>query len=520
MKPDKKGKRKSGKKRPITDGVVSMNGDASGAGSSGSLPNGSVKRKKREKGGSEEIPVLEDCDFDLDSDDGLEPGSIETADNAMEWMINPTPLQEFYSTYFEKKPLHIKRSQNTYYKDVFSTKALEKAVREQRVLYGKHMDITSYDGKRETHNPEGRVYPPVMWDYYNNGSSIRMINPQYFNQTVWKLCSTLQDHFQCMVGANVYLTPPGTQGFAPHWDDVEVFMLQLEGKKHWRLYEPADKLPRFSSHNMSQEDLGTPILETDLEAGDLLYLPRGTIHQGNCLESDHSLHITISAYQLNSWTDLLEKLLPAALTVASSRDKEFREGLPRNYLQHLGAVSGENESEERTSFLKKVEKLMGKLFKHAPVDGCVDQMGKKLMYDALPPCLELHEKARTVHGDGEKWNSKNKCVVNRVEFDPDTRVRLIRSTALRLVQEDEEIIKVYYSTENTREYHEVEEQWLEVDADIAPGIDYLINTYPEWSKVEELPIEDLEARMRVVSDLWEKGILMTEEPLESHYDDP
>ena len=30
---------------------------------------------------------------------------------------------------------------------------------------------------------------------------------------------------------------------------------------------------------MSQEDLGTPILETDLEAGDLLYLPRGTIHQ-------------------------------------------------------------------------------------------------------------------------------------------------------------------------------------------------------------------------------------------------
>ena len=41
-----------------------------------------------------------------------------------------------------------------------------------------------------------------------------------------------------------------------------------------------------------------------------------------------------------------------------------------------------------------------------------------------------------------------------------------------------------------------------------------------YVKVEELPIEDLEARMRVLSDLWEKGILMTEEPLESHYDDP
>ena len=47
--------------------------------------------------------------------------------------------------------------------------------------------------------------------------------------------------------------------------------------------------------------------------------------QGNCLEGEHSLHITLSAYQLNSWTDLLEKLLPAALAVASQENKEFRE---------------------------------------------------------------------------------------------------------------------------------------------------------------------------------------------------
>jgi hypothetical protein len=34
---------------------------------------------------------------------------------------------------------------------------MEKIVREQRVLYGKNMDITSYDGKRETHNPTGKI---------------------------------------------------------------------------------------------------------------------------------------------------------------------------------------------------------------------------------------------------------------------------------------------------------------------------------------------------------------------------
>ena len=35
-----------------------------------------------------------------------------------------------------------------------------------------------------------------------------------------------------------YLTPAGSQGFAPHYDDIEAFVVQLEGKKHWRLYNP------------------------------------------------------------------------------------------------------------------------------------------------------------------------------------------------------------------------------------------------------------------------------------------
>ena len=61
------------------------------------------------------------------------------------------------------------------------------------------------------------------------------------------------------MGANVYLTPPGTQGFAPHYDDIEAFLIQLEGKKHWRLYaprEPHEALPQHSSPNFSQDDLG------------------------------------------------------------------------------------------------------------------------------------------------------------------------------------------------------------------------------------------------------------------------
>ena len=54
----------------------------------------------------------------------------------------------------------------------------------------------------------------------------------------------------CFASTLRYLTPAGTQGFAPHYDDIEVFVIQLEGKKHWRLYKPRNEnetLPRFSS---------------------------------------------------------------------------------------------------------------------------------------------------------------------------------------------------------------------------------------------------------------------------------
>ena len=137
------------------------------------------------------------------------------------------------------------------------------------------------------------------------------------------------------------------------------------------------------------------MMDMVLQPGDLLYMPRGTIHQGNCLEDAHSLHITVSCHQLNTFGDLLEKLLPVALKAAQEQDISFRQGLPTNYLGHLGAAYGENdENPERRRFMSKVQNLMGKLFQYAPVDSAVDQMGKRFIHTALPPYLTSQESNR------------------------------------------------------------------------------------------------------------------------------
>jgi lysine-specific demethylase/histidyl-hydroxylase NO66 len=100
-------------------------------------------------------------------------------------------------------------------------------------------------------------------------------------------------------------------------------------------------------------------------------------------------------------------------------------------------------------------------------------------------------------------------------------VRLIRANCLRLVTDDEEknSVRIYYCVENSREYQEVEPQFLEVDAENAPAIEALLSKYPDYLTVEDLPIEELDTKMKVVQDLWERKLLLTKVPLEAHYDD-
>ncbi|MGO7984355.1 JmjC domain-containing protein, partial [Rhizobium johnstonii] len=37
---------------------------------------------------------------------------------------------------------------------------------------------------------------------------------------------------------NAYVTPASSQGFDPHYDTHDVFVLQVSGEKHWRVDEP------------------------------------------------------------------------------------------------------------------------------------------------------------------------------------------------------------------------------------------------------------------------------------------
>uniref|UniRef100_W5NFB5 Bifunctional lysine-specific demethylase and histidyl-hydroxylase n=1 Tax=Lepisosteus oculatus TaxID=7918 RepID=W5NFB5_LEPOC len=443
--------------------------------------------------------------------------SRERAGKLFEWLVHPISPKKFFSEIWEKKPAVIRRHNPDYYKGLFSTLEFDRILRDDNVQFGENLDVTSYrNGKRETHNPQGRALPFAVWDFYKNGCSLRMLNPQAFSATLWNVLSILQEQFGSMAGANVYLTPAGTQGFAPHYDDIEAFVVQLEGKKHWRVYNPRTEnevLPQVSSPNFSQNEIGKPILEVVLEAGDLLYFPRGFIHQGDCLPSAHSLHITISSYQRSSWGDLMEKLLPAALQLAVEDDVEFRQGLPLDYLSYMGVQHSEKADVRRKEFIDKVKGLMRKLVDFAPVDAAVDQKAKDFLHDCLPPLLTKEEKSTSVYGAPTRWENGNIRDL-KLHFMGKTKIRLLRQGIVRLCSEGEGVI-LYHTVHNSRVYHKEEPKSFEIESEQADAVEFLIHSYPKFVTVDSLPCDFLDDRVAIAKLLFEEGLIQTKEPLQS-----
>ena len=124
------------------------------------------------------------------------------------------------------------------------------------------------------------------------GNAIELIDPD-----VRDLTDMLAATFGGVAGANVYGSFSGVQAFASHCDPHEVFAIQGEGEKVWRIYEnradnPLDMLDGPDAQAMIDAAKGRVAMEVTMCPGDLLYIPRGFYH--DALASDQSLHLTLS----------------------------------------------------------------------------------------------------------------------------------------------------------------------------------------------------------------------------------
>jgi hypothetical protein len=119
------------------------------------------------------------------------------------------------------------------------------------------------------------------------------------------------------------------QGLAPHYDCVEIFVLQLHGTKRWFVSTQQVTTPVVGYGTASRYDEKALHAEMVLEPGDLLYFPRGTFHQA-IATSEESLHATV-AVKLPSYLDMLAVLAETAPDVDSVRG-DLPIGGPRSWV--------------------------------------------------------------------------------------------------------------------------------------------------------------------------------------------
>jgi len=211
-----------------------------------------------------------------------------------------------------------------------------------------------------------------LYHAYLDGASFIINQADRLSRPLQALCRALaRQHFIHCFGV-LYLTPPRSYAVRPHSDDQDVFLLQIWGTKKWRVYAPPSPpgaLP-YSDEMIGKEreynaELGEPVMEATLHAGDILYLPRGHVHEAHTA-GEASLHVTItvqtSDYGWGPWVErrvqeILRKELPESLSHAARRARL----VPKPTSEEGGMMSTVADEGTREAFDDLLTQIVAKI---------------------------------------------------------------------------------------------------------------------------------------------------------------
>ena len=447
-----------------------------------------------------------------------------TPEDCAHWLFFPHPPNVFQSRIFERKCFARKCSETSKsgYQDLLTSDDIKAWLKEKKMTYGTNVDVTSYKGGvRRTHNANDGFsnvsktadYETVMKRFEEDGCSIRILHPQRWSDKLWALLSNLENFWQSPTGCNAYWTPANSQGFAPHWDDIDAFVLQIEGRKRWRLYPTRDvseKFPRFSSAEFSKEERKrleeSKYVEIILEPGDLMYMPRGTIHEAFCIANDDdeegkgddeaSLHLTISVNQRNTFADILEHVFSDALADAVNTNVELRRCPPRDFLRNLTRLD-ETDANFRSS-KKLLERccnvVVENMMKNNVFAGSVEKLLGNLMRERVRPPKAHTRLTKASLGAKPSLSSK---------------IGLVQKNCASLEDCDDGIVRLRTYINNDRKLH--------MEGASADILD--VNAYREASscmKVDpEIEGDDLDALATVLYAKYEDGVEVKDLPFDT-----
>ncbi|MBD2492849.1 cupin domain-containing protein [Nostoc sp. FACHB-280] len=245
-------------------------------------------------------------------------------------------LDKFFTEFWTEKAIHISSDNSQRWQKIFAWKDLNELLNYHKL---KEPDLHfSINGKSlpETRNRQ-------EWsDRLRQGATLIINGVHHRIPAVAELAANLRHEIGYETHINLYCSPAKQQGFDCHYDTHDVLILQMEGEKQWFVYEPTVLYPTADMPSSKQQQpQQQPYLECVLQAGDLLYIPRGHWHYAVACEQP-SLHLTVGI-ECQTGLDWLDWLI-----------KDLCENV--NWRQSLPAIANSN--------INVIEKQLSALRQH------------------------------------------------------------------------------------------------------------------------------------------------------------
>ncbi|MEU7040959.1 cupin domain-containing protein [Streptomyces varsoviensis] len=269
---------------------------------------------------------------------------------------------------------------------------------------------------REVGSPQGdvvrTVLVPQLIEVLRDGATLIVDGIDRMHPPLDGLARRLERTLRERVQMNAYGTWGESKGFDSHWDDHDVIVLHIAGRKEWTLFGPPR---RVFPLEQDVEENPPPAADAERRAlvltpGDVLHIPRGWWHTVRAVEGP-TLHLTVAVPRATG-VDLAHWLADRLC-----EHEVFRADLPR----HLGAREREDHRRELAATLAAVlddAELMDRFFaerdacaaprrRHslAAVEGGGERVGDERTVTWLAPRALLRaEGDRTVLlADGRRW---------------------------------------------------------------------------------------------------------------------
>lgn len=285
---------------------------------------------------------------------------MTTPEFSLQCVIDPVTREVFFREYWEKKPLVITRGQPNYFEFLLSLDEVDRVI---TTLNLRIPDISMVNADQTVTRDQYTVHGDVidvakLYQLFADGGTIILSALHTRVPSLAVFCRAMERDFSIPFQTNIYLTPSNAKGFKSHYDTHDVFVLQIAGSKHWKIYETPVVLPlKGQEFDSSLHKPGATTLEFDLQAGDTVYIPRGVMHDAQS-HDDVSLHITVGVLSY-TWTDLML----GALATVSLNDPSFRKALPVGF--------GRLEF-DRAQAREIFRELLGQFVTHADLDAELD----------------------------------------------------------------------------------------------------------------------------------------------------